>query len=156
MRKKLILLVSHLLFAAAGFALGIYALPILMAPEAPPAASIAQLQSRSDYHGQFSRDLGDSDLLHWGEGEVSVSDAEVTLVGQIAPGPDYRLYLSPKFVETEADFADLKHAMVQVGPVKTFENFVVSVPQSIDPSDYNTVIIWCEAFGQFITAAQYR
>ena len=51
MRKKLILLVSHLLFAAAGFALGIYALPILMAPEAPSAASIAQLQSRSDYHG---------------------------------------------------------------------------------------------------------
>ena len=78
------------------------------------------------------------------------------LVGQIAPGPDYRLYLSPKYVETEADFVDLKHAMVQVGPVKTFENFVVSVPQSIDPSDYNTVIIWCEAFGQFITAAQYR
>ena len=46
--------------------------------------------------------------------------------------------------------------MVNVGPVRTFENFMVSVPQSIDPADYSTVIIWCEAFGQFITAAEYQ
>ncbi|MEP5566346.1 MAG: DM13 domain-containing protein [Halioglobus sp.] len=156
MPKALVLLLSHTLFAAAGFALGIYALPILMAPEAPSAAEVVELQNLSSYRGQFRRDLGDSDFLHWGEGEVSVSDKEVTLVGEIAPGPDYRLYFSPQFVETEADFSDLKAKMVQVGPVKTFENFVVTIPEGIDPADYNSVIIWCEAFGQFITAAQYQ
>ena len=156
MPKVLMLFVSHILFAAMGFALGIYALPILMAPEAPSAAEVAKLQSGSSYRGQFRRDLGDSDFLHWGEGEVSISDKQVTLVGEIAPGPDYRLYFSPQFVETEAEFADLKAQMVQVGPVKTFENFVVTIPEGIDPSAYNSVIIWCEAFGQFITAARYQ
>ena len=40
--------------------------------------------------------------------------------------------------------------------VKTFENFIVPVPESIDTGLFNTVVIWCESFGQFITAAQYR
>ena len=46
--------------------------------------------------------------------------------------------------------------MVRIGDVRTFENFVVRVPDSIDVSSYNTVIVWCEFFGQFITAAKYR
>ena len=156
MPRILILTITHLAIAAGGFALGIYALPILMAPDAPSSAEVAGLQSQSVYNAQFRRDLADSDFLHWGEGEVSISESAVTLVGSIAPGPDYRLYLSPAFVETEADFEALKSKMVQVGPVKTFDNFIVPVPEGIDPSDYNSVIIWCEAFGEFITAAQYR
>jgi hypothetical protein len=40
--------------------------------------------------------------------------------------------------------------------VKTFENFIVALPGGVDPSKFNTVIVWCETFGQFITAAQYR
>jgi hypothetical protein len=40
--------------------------------------------------------------------------------------------------------------------VRTFENFVVPVPASIDVAHYDTVIVWCESFGQFITAARYR
>ena len=46
--------------------------------------------------------------------------------------------------------------MVRVGDVNTFENFIVPVPASIDPQAYSAVIIWCESFGQFITAAEYR
>jgi hypothetical protein len=154
--RFLTLAITHLAFAAGGFALGIYALPILMAPDAPSSAEVAGLQSKSAYSGEFRRDLADSDILHWGEGTVSIGVDSVTLVGSVAPGPDYRLYLSPEFVETENDFMALKSSMVQVGPVKTFENFIVTLPEEIDPSSYNTVIIWCEAFGQFITAAQYQ
>ncbi len=156
MPRILILTVTHLAFAAGGFALGIYTLPILMAPEAPSSAEVASLQSQSTHSGTFRRELADSDFLHWGEGEVSIGESAVTLVGSIAPGPDYRLYLSPEFVETEADFEAKRASMVQVGPVKTFENFIVPIPEGIDPSAYNTVIIWCEAFGEFITAAQYQ
>ncbi|MCG7884098.1 MAG: DM13 domain-containing protein, partial [Candidatus Thiodiazotropha endolucinida] len=50
----------------------------------------------------------------------------------------------------------LKAAMVRVGDVKTFENFAVNVPAGIDPSSYNSVIVWCESFGEFITSAMYR
>ena len=80
----------------------------------------------------------------------------IVLVGKLAPGPDYKLYLSPTFVETEADFMRLKPTMQRVGDVRTFDNFVVPVPESIDVSQYKAVIIWCESFSQFITAAQYR
>lgn len=30
------------------------------------------------------------------------------------------------------------------------------MPEEVDPARYNTVVVWCEAFSQFITAAQYR
>lgn len=59
-------------------------------------------------------------------------------------------------METESDFKRLKASMVRVGEVKTFRNFVVPVPESVDPSRYSTVIVWCETFGQFITAARYK
>jgi hypothetical protein len=32
----------------------------------------------------------------------------------------------------------------------------VPVPDSVDPAQFSAVIVWCESFGQFITAAKYR
>ena len=46
--------------------------------------------------------------------------------------------------------------MALVGDVRTFENFVVRIPELIDVSSYNTVVVWCESFDQFITAAKYQ
>jgi hypothetical protein len=46
--------------------------------------------------------------------------------------------------------------MVRIGDVRTFENFIVPVPESVDPARYNTVIVWCESFAQFITSARYQ
>jgi Electron transfer DM13 len=154
--KRWLLVVSHGFVLAAGFALGVYALPILVAPAAPSAADVAAQTSAATYQARFRRDLRDSDALHWGEGVVSIGPRHVVLDGKLAPGPDYKLYLSPEFVETEADFMRLKPAMVRVGDVKTFDNFIVALPGSVDPSRYRAVIVWCETFGQFITAAQYR
>ncbi len=156
LRSFVLLFASHGAVGAAGFAAGIYALPILIAPPAPSQAEIMAVSSNAEYTGQFRRDLRDSDALHWGEGRVSVGPGAVTLMGKLAPGPDYKLYLSPEFVETEADFNRLKNRMIRIGDVKTFENFVVDVPPGIDPSDYTTAVVWCESFGQFITAAKYR
>jgi hypothetical protein len=59
-------------------------------------------------------------------------------------------------VETEVAFQALKAQMIEVGPVRTFENFMVPVPESIDPAEYTAAIVWCESFSQFITAAEYR
>ena len=154
--KAVLLIASHLLVLAIGFGLGIYFLPILIAPSAPSSAEVASQAAAARYSGTFRRDLKDSDALHWGEGKVSISTRSVVLDGEIAPGPDYKLYLSPEFVETEADFVRLKPAMARVGDVRTFRNFVVTMPESIDPARYNTVIVWCESFSQFITAAKYR
>jgi hypothetical protein len=154
--KRLLLVATHLAALGIGFALGVYFLPILTAPAAPSAAEVSARAGQALYKGEFRRDLKDSDVLHWGEGTVSVGRDAITLAGRVAPGPDYKLYLSPEFVETEADFMRLKPGMARVGDVKTFENFIVRVPQNVDVSRYSTVIVWCESFSQFITAAKYR
>ncbi len=154
--KVFLLVASHIAIAALGFAAGIYALPILIAPAPPTLEDVRAATSETMFTGQFRKDLKDSDALHWGEGVVSVASKAISLVGQLAPGPDYKLYLSPEFVETEVDFERLKSSMVQVGDVKTFENFVVPLPPGIAPEKYVAVIVWCESFAQFITAAKYR
>jgi len=156
MKKALLLIFSHTVVLLVGFAIGIYTLPILVAPPAPATEAVAAQAGEARYQGQFRRDLKGSDLLHWGEGTVSVGPESIGLMGRLAPGPDYKLYLSPEFVETEADFLRLKDRMVRVGDVKTFNNFLVPVPADMNPSDYTTVIVWCERFGEFITAARYR
>jgi hypothetical protein len=131
-------------------------LPILTAPKAPSSEEIMAELGESEYKGEFRRDLKDSDFVHWGEGTVYVSRDKISLIGNLAPGPDYKLYLSPEFIETEAGFAQHKSKMARIGDVSTFENFIVPVPDSINIGEFNTVIVWCESFGEFITAAQYQ
>lgn len=155
-RRTALLLVTHGVAAGAGFAAGIYALPLLIAPKAPSTQEVAAVSSRAAFRGTFRRGLKDSDALHWGEGTVAVAADAISLQGRLAPGPDYKLYLSPEFVETEADFHRLKPGMARVGDVRTFDNFVVAVPPTVDVTRYSAVIVWCESFGQFITAARYR
>ncbi len=156
LRTAILLLATHGVVGFAGFAAGIYTLPILTAPPAPSEAEVKSTQSQAKYTAEFRKDLKDSDALHWGEGTVSVGSSSISLMGKIAPGPDYKLYLSPTFVETESEFNRLKDTMVQVGDVKTFENFIVQIPPTVDPEGYTSVIVWCESFGEFITSAQYK
>lgn len=155
-RLIFILLLSHSAIAFVGFAVGIYVLPILTAPPAPSSELVQTKAQQSHFQGQFVRELTDSDTLHWGEGEVFIGSQVISFQGELAPGPDYKLYLSPKFVETEAEFNQLKSSMTQVGEVKTFNNFIVPLPEGVNPADYNSVIVWCESFGQFITATKYQ
>lgn len=154
--RIILVLFTHFFAGALGFAAGIYFLPILTAPEGPDVEVIRSTADRAEFTGEFRRDLADSDALHWGEGRLFISADSIAFEGRLAPGPDYRLYLSPQFVETEADFEALKPGMVEIGRVATFENFMLAVPDSVDPADFGAVIVWCESFGQFITAAAYQ
>lgn len=156
MKKLFLLAVSHGVCLAFGFALGIYLLPILTAPEAPAMAQIEAVEREARYRAAFRRDLAGSDAFHWGEGELSITGKQVALHGEVAPGPDYKLYLAPRFVETEAEFLAVKEQSLRIGEVKTFENFLVEVPDGVDLEEFTTVVVWCEAFGEFISAAQYR
>ncbi len=158
MKKQslVILAFTHISAVAVGFAIGIYALPLLIAPPSPSETEIEAISSQSVYSAQFTRDLKGSDAFHWGDGKVSIGNDYIAFMGELAPGPDYKLYLSPEFVETEAEFERLKPSMVRIGDVKTFENFIVEVRPGIDLAAFNTVVVWCETFGEFITAAEYR
>jgi hypothetical protein len=156
MKKLAILFVTHMAVGIAGIGVGIYLLPILTAPPAPSADEATTALGTATYEAQFRRDLKGSDFFHWGEGKVYLRPSAISLHGRLAPGPDYKLYLSPAFVETEEAFEQIKPKMVLVGDVRTFENFVVPVPEGIDPDKFNTVVVWCESFSQFITAARYQ
>ena len=157
MKKKIILLISsYIIVFVLGFGLGIYLLPILTAPKSVNIDKIIKLEKNALYKTVFVRDLKGSDLFHWGEADVSVSKNEIIVNGSIAPGPDYKLYLTKEFAEQEEEFLSIKDNSRYVAEVKTFKNFVITVPEDIDINDYNTIVIWCESFSKFITAAKYK
>lgn len=146
-----------LLGGLAGFSLGLYALPILIEEEGASDEMIEQAASKAERSGVFKRDLEDSDFLHWGQGRITLFTDQgaryFILQGKVAPGPNYKLYLTPSFVETEKEFLAIKSESVQVADIKTFRNFRVRVPSHIDTDKYPAVLIWCERFKQFITSA---
>ena len=155
-RRAALLGVSHLAALGAGFAGGIYVLPILTAPPQPPEAALNEAQKDARYQARFQRNHPGSDALHWGEGDMFLSPHRIVHRGRLAPGPDYRLYLTPELVANKAGFAAIKPRSVQVGEVKSFSGFILDVPQGVDIEAFTSVLIWCEAFSQFITAARYK
>lgn len=147
---------THAGMLAVGFALGIYLLPILTAPPSVDRAMLAEMAQGGEYKVSFTKDLKGSDFLHWGEGDVSISSSQIVHQGEMAPGPNYKLYLVPEFVDDEAGFLAVKEQSQVIGDVKTFDGFVLDVPAGVDINAYTTVLVWCEAFEEFITAAKYR
>jgi hypothetical protein len=157
MKKKITLLVfSYMIIFLLGLGLGIYLLPILTAPKSVDIDKIIKLEKNALYKTLFVKDLKGSDLFHWGEAKVTVSRNEIIVNGSIAPGPDYKLYLTKEFVEQEEEFLFIKDKSKYIAEVKTFKNFVITIPENIDINDYNTIVIWCESFSEFITAAKYK
>lgn len=147
---------THLAMLALGFALGVYFLPILTAPPAPDQAMLEKSAEAALYKTEFKRELKGSDFLHWGEGKVSVTADKIVHMGKLAPGPDYKLYLTKTYVEDEAEFEKAKPEALRLGDIKTFDGFITPIPPGTDLKSYTTIVIWCEAFGEFITAAKYR
>lgn len=156
MLRWLILLTTHAASLAIGFALGIYLLPILTAPPGPDPAALQAASRVAMFKTRFVRDLPGSDFLHWGDGEVRIAPDRIAFEGKLAPGPDYKLYLTKSFVDTRAGFLAIKNEAVRVGDIKTFNGFLVDVPSGVDVSAHTTVVVWCEAFSMFISAGKYR
>jgi hypothetical protein len=156
MFRVIVFLVSHGITMALGFALGVYLLPIMIAPDAPSHAEVAQVADKAIFSMQFKRDLPGSDFLHWGEGELSISARHISFTGELAPGPDYRLYLTPQLVLTGEEFLAVKEHSAFVGNIRSFDGFILEVPKNIDPAAYKGVVIWCGSFDEFITAASYQ
>lgn len=156
MLHVLILIATHVAMLVLGFLIGVYVLPILTAPKGPDVAALQAAATGALYKGRFERNLKGSDFLHWGEGEVRVLPDRIAHEGRLAPGPHYYLYLAPEFVDTKDGFLAIKDKSQRIGEVKTFNGFIVDVPAGVDVGAYTTVVVWCEAFSQFISAAKYR
>ncbi|MEM6276268.1 MAG: DM13 domain-containing protein [Pseudomonadota bacterium] len=156
MARLLILLFSHGAMLAIGFGAGVYFLPILTAPPSPDEAMLEENAALAVYTVELSRDAPGNDALHWGEGTLSVAADRIVHEGRLAPGPDYRVYLVNGDVGHEDDFEPLKSSSLEVGAVKSFNGFIVDLPADTNIEAYTTVLVWCEAFGEYITAGRYR
>lgn len=156
MRRILVLIATHMLTLGLGFGLGVYFLPILIAPDDPPVEEVQAAMADAPYRTTFHRDLKGSDAVHWAEGKVSVSARQVAFSGKMGPGPDYKVYLVHEFVDNKADFLKIKANAQRIGEVKTFNRFLVDVPANVDVNEFTTVVVWCERFSKFISAGQYR
>ncbi|MGL3827876.1 electron transfer DM13 [Candidatus Pelagibacter ubique HIMB4] len=156
MKNKALLLFSHLFVLIVGFGLGVYFLPILTAPKSLDTLKINEYEQKALYQTEFVKDLKGSDLFHWGEAKVTISKDKITVNGSIAPGPDYKLYLTNEFVEHEDEFLAIKDQAKYVAEVKSFNNFAIDVSNDIQVNKYNTIVIWCESFNEFITSAKYQ
>ncbi|NNC47334.1 MAG: DM13 domain-containing protein [Sphingomonas sp.] len=156
MKRVLLFGITHIVALAVGFAAGVYYLPILTAENAPDAIVLEQEAAAATYSAALRRDLPGSDGLHWGEGKISVSESTISHQGKLAPGPDYFVYLTSELVEDEEEFLAIKHQAQLIGPVKSFDGFLLDIPKGVDIERFTTVVIWCESFNEFITAGQYR
>lgn len=154
--KFIFLLFSHGAVLGIGFALGVYFLPILTAPKSANFSQIEQVVANPVYKAEFKKGQRGNDFFHWGEGQLVITNNEIALKGKVAPGPDYKIYLTKKFVEHEDEFLPIKQNALYVADLKVFENFIVPLDKKINFEDYNTIIIWCEAFKEFITSAKYK
>ena len=85
--KTILLVATHLAVAVGGFAAGVYALPILIAPAPPTDLELQAAKTNVQFTGQFKRELKDSDSLHWGAGVISVAPNAISLVGSPRPRP---------------------------------------------------------------------
>lgn len=156
MFRLMALTVSHIAALVIGFGLGVYFLPILTAPDSPDAAALEAQAEGAMFAGEFSRDLKGSDFLHWGEGTISLTPTMIVHEGALSPGPDYKLYLTNGFVENEEEFEAVKAQAALIGDVKTFGGLLLDIPAGVDVHAFDTVVIWCESFAEFITSAKYQ
>jgi hypothetical protein len=160
---------------AFGIALGFFLFPFVFPP--PPAAeqlteqdlapraeprSLVPLQPevrleprlRPIATGTFIH-ANPSDPVHWGRGKVSAYERTIFLEAdfEVGPGPKYHVYLVPKAgVRREADVTNA--IFVDLGRLRAFNGSQrYPIPDGVDLKNYQSVVVWCEAFGVLITPA---
>ena len=84
---------------------------------------------------------------------VLVNADRILLDSNVAKEADYRLYLTPKYVETGSWFQMIKIQSQRIGTIRVGESFSLNLPEEVDTKSYQAVLMQFEAIGQFIVAA---
>ena len=153
-RGLAIFLLGGILGTGFGVALGFFLFPFVFPP--PPAAEQITEADRAALvaTGTFIH-ANPSDPIHYGKGRVSVYRRAVFLEPdfEVGPGPAFHVYLVPKAnVRTEAD---VKETMfVDLGGLRAFKGSQrYPIPDGVDLSKYQSVVIWCQHFSVLISPA---
>jgi hypothetical protein len=96
-----------------------------------------------------------SDPVHYGMGKASVFDATVRLEPDfvVGPGPKYKVLLhTARDIRKTGDIHAARY--VDLGPLRAFkgsQNY--AIPAGLNLSEFQSVVIWCEAFDVLISPA---
>jgi hypothetical protein len=148
--------VGLLLGAAVGFAAGIFFYPFIFLADIVAAEEVQDAAARKTVaKGSFIH-ANPSDPIHYGKGSVTVYQDLLHLQGdfEVGPGPKYHVYLVPEAEVTPRTDVP-RSRFVDLGRLKAFkgsQNY--SVPATVNPADYGSVVIWCEQFGVLISPAR--
>jgi len=158
-RKGLIIFVlGGVLGAGAGFALGIFFYPFIF------LADIVAMETVVGREAKIVRGRGSflhadpNDPVHYGKGTATVFTDLVHLEGdfEVGPGPRFHVYLSRKApIRKNADFDE--GASLDLGRLKAFkgsQNY--PIPAGTKLEDYNSLVIWCKAFGVLVSPADLQ
>ena len=145
-----------------GFALGIFVYPFWFLND-------VAMERLGANEGRFVLAQGTfihpdpSDPVHWGRGGVAIVEGGAggkTVYLQpdfaVGPGPRFHVYLVERAdIGTRAAF--LASRSVDLGRLRAFEGSQrYAIPESVDPSAYASVVIWCKEFGVLISPATLR
>lgn len=153
---KIILITSHIVLFGLGFAGGIYLLPILTAEKNASTEAINSVKDNTRYTGVFEKNQKGSNAVHWADGKLYVTNTEIAFEGSIAPGPDYKIYLTKIRANDRNEFFKIKDDSLYIGDLKNFGDFNKRLPNGVNIDNYVAVQIWCERFQQFISSASFR
>lgn len=157
-RYATLIVISLVLGAAGGFALGIFVYPYLFLADVVSHEEVMdEPQRRLVATGSFLH-ANPSDPIHWGKGDVKVFEDLVHLESnfEVGPGPKYHVYLVPEATVTPSTAID-KAMFVDLGRLKSFkgsQNY--PVPAGVDLTRYPYLVIWCEQFSVLISPAKLQ
>ena len=113
--------------------------------------------AETDPIGAFDRNSPGSDALHWGEGTIRLSGGKLVFEDDVAlaPGPDYRIYMTTKFVDNRDDFKRIKPQAIEISKLRVFSGpLEFDLPPEFNATEFDNVIVWCEAFSMYIASAR--
>lgn len=156
-RGFIIFLIGGVFGTAFGVTLGFFFFPFVFPP--PPAAeTLAEIERLPLVATGTFIHANPSDPVHWGKGKVSIYERVVFLEPdfEVGPGPAFHVYLVPRVpIRTSSDLKGVKQ--VDLGGLRAFKGSQrYGIPAGVDPKDYPSVIIWCEAFGVLISPADLK
>ena len=109
--------------------------------------------------GKFRENDRGQDAVHHGSGSVFIVENDQGRFIQLAPdfdstpGPDYHVYVSK---DTQVDHEErfVKARQIELG--KLIKGSGATYYKIPDGTQINSVTVWCKAFGEFITSADFK
>ncbi len=148
--------IGGLLGTGFGAALMVFFYPFIFLSGIVATESLSDAEAKTLRAGGSFIHANPSDPIHYGMGKVSVFDGTVRLESdfEVGPGPKYKVLLhTAKGIRKSDDVTATP--FIDLGSLRAFkgsQNY--SVPAEVKLGEYQSVVIWCEAFGVLISPAE--